>query len=98
MHDLLSMHTGTVPVQFPVSHVLVAFPSSLNPSSQVYVAAVPFGLVPLNTSSSILYSKVPLPISRRSEQKATIMTKYVLVLILEVRARVLSYIYFPTVA
>ncbi len=53
------MHTGTVPVQFPLSHILVVFPSSLNPSSQVYVATVPFGLVPLNGKSM----KISVPLS-----------------------------------
>ncbi len=56
---LLSMHTGTVPVQFPWSHILVVFPSSLNPPSQVYVATVPFGLVPLNGKSM----KISVPLS-----------------------------------
>ncbi len=43
---LLVVHTGSVPVQYPSKHILVASPDRLNPSSQVYVATVPFGLVP----------------------------------------------------
>ena len=67
---LLVVHTGSVPVQYPSKHILVVSPSRLNPSSQVYVATVPFGLVAFKGKP--LKLSVPLSIWNRSEQKTTL--------------------------
>ncbi len=70
--DLLSVHNGALLVQFPVSHVLVTSPNRLYPKLQVYVATVPFSLVPFKGPGSYP-CKAPLSMSsgKSSGQNAT---------------------------
>ncbi len=69
--DLPRKHAGSLPVQFPWKHILVSSPDRINPTLQVYVATVPFDLVPVPFNRfSLYFRKAPL-LSGRSRQNAT---------------------------
>ncbi len=76
---LSSSHDGALLVHSPMLHVLVTSPNGLYPSLQVYVATVPFSLVPLIKESGS-YFKAPLAMSsgKSSGQNATKMKVFII--------------------
>ena len=76
---LSSSHDGALLVHSPMLHVLVTSPNGLYPTLQVYVATVPFSLVPFKGPGS--YScKAPLSMSsgKSSGQNATKMKVFII--------------------